>query len=338
MPTKKNNRGLFSRAQLFFYAFSIILFAFVVYYFSEIKTGIKLFERIEIVWLIAAIAGQVATYLLGAMVYYALLKMFKHNSLPKFRSIVQANFVVLLFNQTVPSAQLSGNTYLLNFLIKRNVPLSHILSAIFLELITFYGAMELIILIVLGISLSMHNTAFIIILCAGFLVYLVFAISILFVGRQRSLSKVYNKVTSIKFFKKIVDRFTNSLPSENTDIHKMPNALTVMQKHMDTISTVIFYQLLLFLADAFTILALFYGLGIHIPIYYPLIGLILSKIISILPVSPGALILYESSMTFYFVQLGIPFGSSMIVTLLYRLLSFWMPMPIGFILYKKLQK
>src|SRR5436190_4014577 len=62
-----------------------------------------------------------------------------------------------------------------------------------------------------------------------------------------------------------------------------------------------------------------------------------TKIISILPVSPGALILFEGSMTFFFAGMGIGVSVAVIVTLLYRALSFWSPIFLGLVLYKKLE-
>jgi len=99
----------------------------------------------------------------------------------------------------------------------------------------------------------------------------------------------------------------------------------------------IILQFCIFMSDAFTIFSLFKGLGITVTILEVSTGFILTKIISILPFLPGALILYEGSMTFFFSRMGINLGTAVVVTLLYRALSFWLPILLGFFLYRKLQ-
>jgi uncharacterized protein (TIRG00374 family) len=101
---------------------------------------------------------------------------------------------------------------------------------------------------------------------------------------------------------------------------------------------VIFFHISLFLADAFTIFALFHGLGVSTSFLVAFIAYLLARIISLLPISPGALIIYESSMTYFLTRLGAPLGTSILVTLLFRFLSFWMPMPVGFFLFRKSTK
>jgi len=335
--TKKDENKLFSRSQIFFYAFAVLLTILAIYYFADLKRSLKLFQKVNVYWLAAAIAGQAFTYMAGALVYYDLLRMFKVKPVPTLWKVVQANIVVLLFNQTVPSAQVSGNTFFLNFLSKRDVSLSHSLSVIFLDLITYYLSMEVVIIasIVFCFTLSL-SPVFLLPLGIGILVFALFGTSVMLIGSKKALNRVYKKVTSVKFIKKLIDKYTDSLADKNA-LQNMRNPASLIAEHKITISRTVIYQVLLFLADTFTIVALYYGLGIEISFLYVLVGLMATKVISILPISPGALIVYESSMTFFFVHLGVPLASAVIVTLLYRTLSFWLPMPVGFFIYKRLQ-
>src|SRR5205814_2722273 len=99
----------------------------------------------------------------------------------------------------------------------------------------------------------------------------------------------------------------------------------------------IILQVCVFLADGFTIFFLFKSLGIAVIIFQVATGLILTKIVSILPFSPGALILYEGSMVFFFSRMGVNLSTAVVVTLLYRALSFWLPIFLGLFLYRKLK-
>jgi len=98
-----------------------------------------------------------------------------------------------------------------------------------------------------------------------------------------------------------------------------------------------FWQLMVFLADTVTIVLLFNGFNFHPPFFGILIGLILTKIIAMISISPGALVFFEGAMVLFYTSFNIPLHLAVIVTLLFRALSFWLPMPFGLFLYRHLE-
>lgn len=328
-----------SVSSIIFYAFALLVFGAVVYYFSEIRKDIKLFETVTVYWLLLAFAGQVLTYLFGALVYRKLLSVFEHQSGITTWQFFQASIVALFFNQTVPSAGVSGNTFFFNFLLQRNIAVTNILTLIFTELISFYVAIEVLLVLLLILSLLFFSLAssFYIVLIAGMIVYAAFAMGIGLLGRGSTVSRLYKRLEKIKWINKYLNRLQKSV-AEKIKLNELETPWNFFKTQTKTAFEIVLYQVAIFAADAFTILSLFYGLGIHVSIGTVCTAFLLTKIISLLPVSPGALILYESSMTFFLVKLGTPIGPSIIVTLLYRALSFWLPILVGFLLYKKLKE
>lgn len=67
-------------------------------------------------------------------------------------------------------------------------------------------------------------------------------------------------------------------------------------------------------------------------------GLLLAQVIGSLPISPGFLTAYESSLTYFYTLFGVQVHAALIITLLYRFFTFWLPIPIGLILYRNLQR
>ena len=106
-------------------------------------------------------------------------------------------------HQTVPSAGISGNTFFFNFLAKRKVSADHIIPLICIELLTFYGAMEIIVtaLLIMCFFLSHIPLSFFLIFSAGLLVYAAFAFVIGLLGKKKSVSVLYKKITTTKFIK-----------------------------------------------------------------------------------------------------------------------------------------
>jgi uncharacterized protein (TIRG00374 family) len=308
----------------------------VIYYISTIKTDIKLLQKVNIFWLAAAITGQAATYLFSALVYQNLLKLFKEHNRLSIWQLFRASIVALFTDQIIPSAGISGSSFIFNFLVKRKLTAATAFSVIILELLTYYTAMEIIIMAGFVFSFfSFHVPAIIIIVLAcGTIAYFLFALLVTFIGKKETILKLGKKKFKIKFLQRFTRKLTDRLEGESLPT-EMNEPWSILNKHRKLITPVILFHICLFGADAFTILALFQGLGVSISFLVAFIAYLLARIISLLPISPGALILYESSMTFFLTRLGAPLGTSILVTLLFRFLSFWMPMPVGFFLFRK---
>jgi uncharacterized protein (TIRG00374 family) len=213
---------------------------------------------------------------------------------------------------------------------------TQIISLILAELLIFYAAMEAMIIVLLTTCLFFYKVprVFSGVLSAGILVYFVFGTLIALAGRKSFINNLYRKVQKVKLFKKLFEKLNQKIRQQG--ISKQEVHLSFLLKNNKIIILRAFlFQLIVVAADAFTLYALFYGLGIHVSVFTVLLGMISTKVISIIPFLPGALILYESSMSFFFVSLGIPVATAIIVTLLYRLLSFWFPMPVGLFFYRR---
>lgn len=337
METKKTaakEQGLpFSKSKIYFYVFVILIFCFVVYYFAEIKGDIKLFIKVNPAWLALALAAQFATYLFNSIIGRALLRTFAPRTRIRIRELFQASIVTLFINQTIPSVNLSGSIYFFNFLKKRGVTEQGAFSLLFLELLTFYTAVVGLILILLFTCLFLKGIPlyFTFIFLAGILAFVLFAILIGLLGRGKTVDVLLKKLSRIRFLKKSIHKF-KTIPFDG-----VKNPWQVYRAHPLLVFVTTIFHSCVFLSDSLTLFALFHGLGVEIPFLSVFAGFILTKIISLLPFTPGALILYEGSMTFFFVHFGVPVAVAAVVTLLYRALSFWLPIPVGFFLYRRLQ-
>jgi uncharacterized protein (TIRG00374 family) len=334
-----HNEKLFNRSRLFFIIFSALLIVFVVYYFPEIRKEIRMLKKVNIFWLIAAIISQFFTYFFTAVIYRFLLATHKLKPAPGLWDLLKASLISLFFNQTMPSAGVSGNTFIFNFLSKLNIKVTQIISVILAELLIFYAAMEAIIIILLLVCLFFFKVRrFIAVtLVIGLVVYLVFAIFTALAGRKKSIDVLFKKIQKVKFIKKIFEKLSEKIEQQGISKTEV-NVLTLIEKNKAQALKAFLFQLLVVAADAFTLYALFNGLGIPVSPFVVLLGLISTRIISLIPFLPGSLILYESSMTFFFKSLAVPFGAAAIVTLVYRLLSFWFPIPVGLFLYRRWQQ
>ncbi|HET6793736.1 MAG TPA: YbhN family protein, partial [Acidimicrobiales bacterium] len=83
------------------------------------------------------------------------------------------------------------------------------------------------------------------------------------------------------------------------------------------------------LDDAACLAACMLALGVHIPWRGVLVAYGLTQIAASLPVTPGGIGVVEGSLAALLVGYGVPAAEAMAVTLLYRLVSFWGLVPVG---------
>lgn len=293
------NRRLITRSGLLFYFFALIIFGFVIVYFSEIRRGFSLLKKVNIYWLLMAALLQLVTYLFNAFIYRSLLKIYQGIYTPSLKEFYKLSVISLFFNQTVPSAGVSGNAFLFSYLQRKNIASPLILSLIILELLSFYLAIEIIILSFFGFSfLKDWPYIFHTILLSGFFVYLLFTIAIIMTGRKKTFDLIYKKLRRRRWFKVFYKKLQPHSGDEKFG-HEFIELIPLLKQKWNILVKASLLQLLLFATDLFTIVALFNGLNVHVSISAVALSLICTKIISLLPFSPGALILYESTMTFF---------------------------------------
>ncbi|AEV99587.1 hypothetical protein A4D02_27490 [Niastella koreensis] len=334
------NSGQYKKAKtwslLLFAMFLIIATILVIIYFPEIKKELALLKKVKPFWLFTALLGQLLTYVFTAIVYLALLKVYKLPQLPHITALFKAAIISLFFNQTLPSAGISGNTYFFQFLARYRISKNKIISLILGELLIFYAAMETIIVTLLIICLFTYRVqhAFTSTLTAGMIVYLVFACMVVLAGKNNMLHRLYAKAMKLRLIRKISNCLAGKMPVELLPAKEI-QLREIVKHHKPDLAKAFFFQFLVVAADGFTLYVIFLGLGLQVSPFIILIAFICTKIISILPFLPGALVLYESSLSFFLSSTGIPVGAAIIATLVYRLLSFWLPMPVGAFLYRK---
>lgn len=325
-----------SGSWLLFFILFILVLCFVIYYFSEIKQELKLLDKVNAFWLIAAIFAQFLTYFFTAIIYFFLLDAQRWHQSPSLWDLLKASFISLFINQTVPSAGISGNIFIFNFLVKFDISVTRIISLILTELLTSYAAIEVLIIFFLATYRSDDKefNVFTVTLVAGFAAYILFGILVGLAGKKRSLEFFYKKIKKIKFIKEVFEKYNQRIVQEGIS-NKNVHLLNFLKKNKRSVLKACLFHLLVVGADGATLYALFLGLGTPVSTYVILLSLVSTRIISLMPFLPGSLFLYESSMSFFFASLGVPLNIAIIVTLVFRLLSFWFPMPIGLLLYRR---
>jgi len=334
VKVKANPDNFFTPSRILFYVFSIIVFYFAVHYIGKLKDIGKLMTQMNPAWLFLAVSAQIITYLIYGSILKLLLK--EKPGTTNFFLLFKLSMVIMFVNQILPTGGISGDGYIFNQLIKRKVSRYNAFTAMVLESISYYAAILLLLLFFYTWYLheAMRGTILITYtVIIGFVFYVLLFMLVLILSNGRNISFAMHKLERFGFIKRFIERASLlSLQNVNEGTFKM------LGRNKNAILQIIVLQLVIIMSDIITVFALIKGF--HVDLSFPLVafGLLLSLVIGALPISPGSLIVYESAMTYFFTRLGAPVHAALIITLLYRFLTFWLPIPIGLLIYRNLQK
>lgn len=86
--------------------------------------------------------------------------------------------------------------------------------------------------------------------------------------------------------------------------------------------------------QAFDFLALYasvLAVGVHLHAGLVLFAFVVASSLAMIPITPGGLGFVESGLTGVLTLAGVPFDQAVLATLLYRVFSYWLPMPTGLV-------
>lgn len=325
---------LFTPSKIIFYVIAVCFFYFALHYIGKLKDIKNLIMQMSPYWLLLTIVAQLGTYLLNAIILKGLIN--KNPGSPGLYVLFKMSMVIMFVNQALPTGGLSGNGYLFNQLVKRNVRRQIAFTALVLETISYYAAIMLLLSLFYSwyLLFEIHITSLInYVVILGFVFYIILMIIVLLLSDRQTVSFIVRKLSKYGWIERYIKKAgLLSLSNENEGTLKM------LQKNKKAILNTILLQLIVIFCDIVTVFALVKGFHIDMSFALVALVLILSLIIGALPISPGSLIIYESAMTYFFTTLGAPIHAALIITLLYRFFTFWLPIPIGMFLYKNLER
>ena len=331
-----------STTTLVFYFLLIILVVFVLFNFTELKNSLVFFREIKPIWFILAVTTQILTYVFVANIYRDLLHLYHKKSLIPQRDLFNVSLITLFMSQIIPLGALSSQGYLIHFLQKKKVP-SHIsFSVAILETFTYYFAHLLfsVFMFVYLIIIFKGVVGGILLLVAIFGVFLFLVVDylILMFSRKKTMLSFSSKVEKHKWLKYLFNKIKLKFPEKEILHQKWEGIWRIVRNKNRTLLRPLFWQIMLILADASTVFLLFNGFGFKIKFTIALIGMMLTKIVAMVSISPGALLFFEGAMVLFYSAFNIPLHLVIVVTLLFRALSFWLPMLFGLFFYKRFAK
>lgn len=328
-----------SLGRFLFYFITLAVLVIIYFRFSEIKLIGSIFAKSNYIWLSAIIIIQLFLYYFQALNYRDVLRIKDMEVSPK--ELYPMSFVVQFLNQALPSVGLSGQVFFVQYLRRYGLTIDEGIGRAFLEIMTLWMAMG-----------SFFIASSIVVLRGGtianfpelrYLIYFfaflaVIAVSVFLITQRRRRSKISKWM--INWFHR---RFDNKKGENGKtmnhvemvyDQFKSSINFKMLQKKAKDFWMAYFWQCMIFLANILTLYFISFAIGHPISFSLAFIVFSLVRFISMIAFVPGSIGIFEGSMILILISFGVAASPALAMTLLLRAFTFWLPMPVGWALYR----
>jgi uncharacterized protein (TIRG00374 family) len=312
----------------------VAVLALVAYSWPTIQESLVLMRHARPGWLALSVLAVAAGFICAGQIYGRVLGLLGYSAPQPW--LVSAAMVSILISQAIPAGTVGSYAFLTASLRKRGVPNTSVALLASLELFTWVGGMLLLFCYGLGYKmLTIHDSS------AAHLAYPALALALASAGgfgfaATRPRATLHRWVHSLSL---VLGRLFRRSWSEER-IHQIVDELEtnqrlVMQRPRQALA-LIWLQLLVFGLHSLALLMLIYALGFSAPPLAVLAAYGLALIVSTFTALPGGGGTVEAALALALTTEGVPAEAALGVTILFRLFSFWLLLPLGAICYRVL--
>ncbi len=284
-------------------------------HFSEAQAFLRLAQQAQPWWLGLALLLQASTYVLEGEVWRLTARVsgFKLS----FKRAYQLSLSKLFLDQAVPSAGLSGTFAVARELARSAMPRSIVTAAVVVRLVSYYAAYALTLAASLLIStLYGQANALVAVVAILFVAYaLVFSGMVLAVS-GRTLRWPSHRMLANVHLRKVLHLLEEVDPALARDPLVLAHASVL--------------QLGIIALDVATVWMVIASLGYSAAPLGVFASVVLSNLFRSIGLLPGGLGSFEAASVLTLKMIGVPVAVALAATLIFRGLSFWLPMLPGF--------
>jgi putative heme transporter len=321
------------------YLLGAALLALVIFFLfrsrGEVGEAIERLQSVRPEWLGLALLLVGLGFVCAGQVYGRVLATLGFREGPAW--LTATALVTVLINHAIPAGSVAAYAFLVLTLRRRGIPPANVALVATLELLSWNGAVllmfiyGLIYLIVNGGSVSPQTyqlsvTTAVIIL--GTLIFIFSRPHTTLHSWAQNFKHVADKVFGIAWTDEQVLQVVDEVVANRRLILEQPGRMLLL----------VVLQLSMFICHSLALLAILHSLGVDPPPFAVLAGYGLALIASTFVILPGGGGAVETALTLALGAQGVPGGAALSAALLFRLLSFWLLLPLGMVLYRYLTR
>lgn len=292
----------------------VVSVAFVATHFAEGRDFARLVEEAHPAWLALGVLLQAGTYFAEAGSFWVILR--HAGERPPLGPLVRLAFSKLFMDQAVPSGGLSGTLLVINGLERRGVPRPTATAAVLLDLRAFYAAFALALLAALALAWG-----------SGHLGVAVAAFSALFLAIAAVMMLLLTRWIHGRHLP-----WAERLPGVRTLLRTLEAAGPAVRSDAWLFLRCLGFELAIVLLDAATVAVMLLALGTPTHFGAVFVSFMLASVARTLGIVPGGLGTFEAAQVAALGAAGVPVAAALAATLLFRGLSFWLPLAPGLVL------
>ena len=277
--------------------------------FAEGEEFLRTVARVEPVWLLTAAGLQAATYLAEAQGWRRVARAALF-PLP-LATAYQLSLAKLFIDQALPSGGISGTVFFARALEELGMPRPAVMAGVVVDIATYYGTYVICLAAALVVTLVRKEATVLVGVLTG--VFAVFAVGIIGARAFRPRRGSHQPQARARPPARRLLRFL-----EDADPHlaRSPRVLLAAGA----------WQLSVFVLDATTVWALIQASGVSAPLPGVFASFMISTLFRTLGLLPAGLGTFEATSVITLSLIGVPVAVALSATLLFRGLSFWLPM------------
>jgi Mg2+-importing ATPase len=291
------------------------------FHYSEGQDFLQLAEQARPWWLLLALVLQLATYPAQGEAWRAVART--AGSPVSFGSGLSLSLAKLFVDQSLPTAGVSGTLAAAGALERRGLPRAAVLASVVVSTASNQAAFVLCLAVGLAIAAWRRETTTAIVLASLIVLILGVALAagaVAFSGRPQG--RVGRALARIPPLRAALSALTEADPR----LVRRPALLLEASA----------YQLAIVLLDAATVWVLLRALGVAAAPANVFAAFVIASVFRTVGILPGGLGTFEAASVVTLRLAGVPLAAALSATILFRGLSFWLPMLPGWWLSRKL--
>lgn len=302
---------------------SAILVAVIVVsvHLSEARDFFRVIQRSQPRWILIATLLQLLTYVAQGEVFRAAVRLRGYSISATL--VYELSLVKLFMDQALPSAGISSTVFVAKSMQQHGVPRAVVAASMVVNIASYNIAYILCLLAALAIMTATGHSnlvvVFVSVLFVLFAVGLVVAVITISAGRAKKVAALLERV-----------------PVVRNAMQFLTDADAALTQNLPLLAETSCWQVAIFLLDSATLWVLALALGAHAPVKGVFASFIISSLMRTMGLVPGGLGTFEASSVVTLRMAGVAIPVALSATLLFRGLSFWLPMLPGLWLSRKI--
>lgn len=342
---KKGKPTFFTRnwKKILNYVTIFALVGLIVLLRDQIIDTYQSIDRLNLIILSLLIVWQALNYHAYAKMYQHILEMLGHKL--EYKTMVRETMELTFVNNVFPSGGVTGISYFGFKMRSHGIPASKgTLIQVIKFMLIFLSMLVLISFALFALAFRDQASGFLILFGSSLVTATIFATSLIayVVGSKRRIN------VFMKTLARIINRIVHVVRPHHPetlnlakveryfeDLHK---DYLLLQNRWTELASPLWWALVVNISEVLKIYTVYMAFGNYVNVGAIILAYVVANLAGLISVLPGGIGIFEALMTGVLVAAGVPAALSIQVTIMYRILSMLMQLPIGYYFYVKTLK